>query len=209
MIMKTLSIALLALALVACGGPAAPGAPTLADPVRVTITGESPLSQLSFTVAANQSAGTAMTLAVPQSSLTLLANRGGGEIVSLSLPVPDVDVPPEDIPPEGLRLRHISLSAARVTATVVEAAPELLVLRAHLPLTVAWSMVLGDGSLYRLGDLHTEPLDLDVRVARDRGQTLATVHATCPGTCWSVDGLAQLSDARLFVQADAIVSSAN
>jgi hypothetical protein len=73
-------------------------------------------------------------------------------------------------------------------------------------LVVSWSLELEDGSLYSLGDVATDPLDLDLRVLRSDRQVLATVDARCRGACWSIDGIAQLSNAELQVQGEAAVS---
>ena len=44
--------------------------------------------------------------------------------------------------------------------------------------------------------------------SRVGGQTTATVQAACVGTCWSVDGVAKLSDGAFYLEADAAVTAA-
>src|SRR6185312_9486053 len=85
---------------------------------------------------------------------------------------------------------------------------DALEVRAMLPLSLDWSAVLADGSVYKLGTVHTAPLNVDIQVSRVGASTTATVQAACLGTCWSVDGVAKLSNGAVYLEADADVTAA-
>jgi hypothetical protein len=182
---------------------------SLAGPVKVSVAGQSSINHLSFTVSGPFAGASSMTLAVGQPALTLESAGGASRILALSMPLPDIEVTAKAMPPNGLKLRHVSLHGARAPAAIIEAAPDALELHARMPLSVSWSLELGDGSLYPLGDVASDPVDVDVRVVRNDGEALAIVQTHCLGTCWSIDGVAQLSNAELFVQGDAAIATAN
>ena len=85
---------------------------------------------------------------------------------------------------------------------------DALEVRATLPLSLDWSVVLDDGSLYPLGTVHTEPLNVDIQVSRAAGATTATVQAACLGTCFALDGVAKLSNGTVYLEAGADVTGA-
>ncbi|HWE28235.1 MAG TPA: hypothetical protein VHB97_09550, partial [Polyangia bacterium] len=133
----------------------------------------------------------------------------GAALDALSLPLGDVDVPASALPPTGLALRQLSLSADPTRAEIVDAGDDTRTLRATTPLTLHWSLQLADGTLYPLGAVATAPLALDVQIARSDGATTATatVTASCAGTCWSVAGIATLSDGAVYLAAAADVTA--
>jgi hypothetical protein len=100
------------------------------------------------------------------------------------------------------------VKAPATHAQIMYAQADALELRANLPLSLDWSMQLDDGTLYPLGTVHTEPLNLDITVVRTNGVTTATVQAACLGTCWAVDGVAKLSDGTVYLEAGAEVTAA-
>jgi hypothetical protein len=90
---------------------------------------------------------------------------------------------------------------------VLHAQADAVELEARAPLRLDWSLVLEDGSLYRLGPARTEPVKLEVQLVRDdRGVVSANVQARCEGTCWQLDGIASLSDGNIDLFADATVN---
>jgi hypothetical protein len=178
--------------------PIAPGslAPSgsLAAPVQIAA-GRVSDSRVDFTIAGGFDSARPVALTIAQPTLKLHTTTDGAELDALALPLGDIDVPAAALPPTGLQLRDLTLTADPTRAEVVHAADDALELRATVPLTLHWSLVLADGSLYPLGPVPTAPLVLDVQIARSQGQAAtATVQASCAGTCWAVDGVARLSD---------------
>ena len=80
-------------------------------------------------------------------------------------------------------------------------------MHATVPLSLDWSLLLDDGSLYPLGASRRsrEPRR---QVVHARGSTTATVQATCVGTCWALNGVAQLTNATVYLETDAGVTAA-
>ena len=76
------------------------------------------------------------------------------------------------------------------------------------PLKLEWSLLLPDGTHYRLGSVETAPVDFSIDVYRTNNGTFASVRATCPGACWAVQGIAELRDGLLVADAPAEVVSA-
>jgi hypothetical protein len=112
------------------------------------------------------------------------------------------------MPPKGLILRNLVLRADPVRAEVVHAQDDALELRAMVPLTLDWSMQLDDGSLYKLGPAQTAPVSLAVQIVRSPSGAIATLQAACRGVCWSIDGVAKLSDGIVYLDAAAEVTAA-
>jgi hypothetical protein len=192
-----------------CGGSSAPEAPaplSLAAPVTVSATGAAPRGRVSFKIQGGFTGASDVTLAMAQPTLVLRSTGERATITSLSIPLGDVDVSPETLPPTGLKLRQLVLHAERASAEVVHAEDDVLELSATTPLTLDWSLLLDDGTLYKLGSQHTDPVAVSVDVVRAATGTTATLQATCRGTCWSVAGLAQLSDGNVFLEADAAIA---
>jgi hypothetical protein len=130
-------------------------------------------------------------------------------LVSLDLPVDDMNVSAMAMPPNGLQLRNISLHIpAPATAKVVHADADSVEIKAHTPLFLSWRMVLDDGSTWALGPTRTEALDLDVSVVRTADGYTLSLDAQCPGECWTLDGIAALRDAQLNLAADVEVTPA-
>ena len=148
-----------------------------------------------------------MTVATPRLALHTTADRA--LIDALTVPLGDVTIPAAALPPHGLILRNLVVKAPATRAEILHAQDDALELRATVPLSLDWALQLDDGSLYPLGTVHTEPLELDIDVVRAGGQTTATVQAACGGTCWSVDGVATLSNGSMYLEADAEVTAAN
>jgi hypothetical protein len=126
------------------------------------------------------------------------------------LPLGDADIPASVIGPRGLKLRNMRLGITdAVAAEVVHMQPDALELHANAPLELDWSLLLADGTLYKLGPARTQPVDLDLAVVRTGdGNVTATVTAHCPGDCWSIDGVADLRDGTLYVESAAVVTPA-
>lgn len=202
-----------------CAGAQTDGAPplaparSLADPVAVALapsaaTGETVDSRVTFTIAGGFDAERPEQMSIARPQLSVHTSDGRASLDALQLPLGDIDVPAAALPPSGLKLRNLVLTAAPTRATVLHAEADALELRASLPLALAWSLQLADGSLYRLGDVRTAPLDVDIQIFRAGGRLTATVDARCPGTCWAIDGIARLSDGTVHLEADADVTAA-
>ena len=127
-------------------------------------------------------------------------SRTGGRIDALSIPLGDIDVSPETVPPDGLRLRDVVLELSSPVTGIGRVSPEgQVVLETTAPLKVGMSVVLTDGSLYRLGSSETEPASLQFVADADS----IGLRAECLGVCWRVGGLLKMSDAVIDVVAPA------
>lgn len=127
---------------------------------------------------------------------------------AVSLPLGDVTISAEALPPKGLVLKNLVVSAPATRAEILHDQENALEVRATLPLALDWSVVLDDGSLYPLGTVHTEPLNVDIQVSRSAEGTTATVQAACLGTCFALDGVAKLSNGTVYLEAGADVTGA-
>jgi hypothetical protein len=187
------------------GHPAA--GDSLDHPIQVE-TGAVDESSVSFTIQGGFASATevAMTVAKPLVKLHTTADHAWLDAVEL--PLGDVMISADALPPKGLILRNLVVKAPATHAVIMHQQADALELRAMLPLSLDWSMQLDDGSLYRLGTVHTSPINVDINVVRANGQTTATVQAACIGTCWSVDGVATLSDGVVYLEAGAEVTAA-
>jgi hypothetical protein len=189
-------------------GDAAEASQSLAAPVAIAA-GAVSNSRVEFTIAGGFAAAQSVTLTIARPTLQLHTTDAGAELDALTLPLGDIDVSAAALPPHGLALRGLTLSAGPARAERVNAADDALALRATVPLTLRWSLLLDDGTLYRLGDVATAPLVLDVQIARAAGsQATAVVQAACDGTCWALAGVARLSDGAVYLAADAEISAA-
>ncbi len=180
---------------------------SLAGPITVA-TGSVTHSSVTFTVEGGFAKPSAVMMAVAEPLLKLHTRNDRAELDAIALPLGDVTISAEALPPKGLVLRHLVIKAPATRAEVMHAQDDALELRAHLPLSLDWSLQLDDGSLYPLGTVHTSPVDVDVQLVRSDGRVTATVQASCPGTCWVDDGVAKLSDGTLYLEADADVTAA-
>lgn len=180
---------------------------SLAQPVAVT-TGSVDASDVSFTIEGGFSSATNVALTVHEPLVKLHTAGGRATLDAISLPLGDVTVSAEALPPNGLTLKNLVVSAPATHATIMHDEADALEVRATLPLALDWSVVLDDGSLYPLGTVHTEPLNVDITVSRVAGATTATVQAACLGTCFSLDGVAKLSDGKVYLEAGADVTAA-
>ncbi len=205
---RALLIATALMSLVGCAQPDTTDAQVpLASPAEVTASRAGNESRVRV-MAAGGFATRPSELAFDVQGLQLRIETGDRpQLQQLSLPLGDVTVSKDVLPPTGLMLRDLRLSIEQpVDATVVHAQQDALELSLRAPLRLDWSLVLEDGTVYALGPAHTEPVQLDVHLVRHAAGTTATVSAVCPGTCWSLDGIAQLSDGRIDLIADATVS---
>lgn len=193
--------------LAGCAGGQPAADDSLARPVDVQ-TGAVTDSQVTFTIAGGYAHPSPVTMQVGQPVLKLHTTAARAVVDGLSIPLGDVHVPAMAFPPNGLVLRNLLLKAGPAKATILQAQDDALDLRAALPLELDWSVELQDGSLYPLGPVHTAPVDVDVHVFREDGRTTAIVEAACHGTCWSVDGVATMSDGKVYLEADAQVTPA-
>jgi hypothetical protein len=178
---------------------------SLAQPVRVQ-TGAVSDSRVTFTIAGGFARPSAVQMSVARPLVTLHTTGARAELDGLELPLGDVTVPASALPPHGLVLRNLALKAGPAHAEVLHAQADALELRATLPLELDWQLQLDDGSLYTLGPAYTEPVEVDVDVVRAGGAITATVQASCRGTCWSVDGVATLSDGAVYLETAAEVT---
>jgi hypothetical protein len=179
----------------------------LTRPVSVA-TGAVAESRVSFTIAGGFAAAKQVTMTVDQPLVKLHTTGDRATLDAVELPLGDVTISADALPPKGLILRHLVVKAPATRAEILHVQDDALELRASLPLSLDWSMQLDDGSLYPLGTVHTEPLDLDIDVVRANGQTTASVQAACVGVCFAVDGVAKLSDGAIYLEADADVTAA-
>ena len=180
---------------------------SLAQPVSVA-TGTVAASDVSFTIQGGFSGATQVAMTVNEPIVKLHTTDGRATLDAIKLPLGDVDISADALPPNGLKLRNLVVSAPETRATIMYDAADALEVRATLPLALDWSVVLDDGTLYPLGTVHTSPLDVDIMVSRADGATTATVQAACSGTCWSVDGVATLSNGAVYLEAAADVTAA-
>lgn len=179
---------------------------SLAAPIAIVADAASD-SRVDFTIAGGLDGARPVTLTIAQPTLRMHTTTSGAELDALTLPLGDIDVPASALPPSGLALRQLSLSAEPTRAQIIDATDDALTLRATAPLTLHWSLELADGTLYPLGAVATAPLALDLQLARADGATTATVTASCTGTCWSVAGIATLSDGAVYLAAPATVTA--
>jgi hypothetical protein len=198
------------MALLAGCGRAAPQVEpvSFASPIDVVVA--QPATQSSVTMTARGGLAPAPTrLDLPVAELKLELQTGAHpQLAMLEVPVGDIDVSAEALPPHGLQLRDLRLAVdAPVALDVIHAQDDALELRASTPLTLHWSVVLEDGTLWPLGPTRTVPVDVEVQVVRANGQSTLTATTHCPGTCWELDGVANLSDGSLYVEAAADVTA--
>jgi hypothetical protein len=151
---------------------------------------------------------TAVQLQVSEIRLTLTTGAKP-RLYRLELPIGEVDIPADKLPPNGLQLKDLVASAeAPTNLEVMHTQADAFEVHAKSPLMLKWSAVLADGSLWPLGPAHTPPLELDIDVATSGGTTVADVHASCPGDCWTMDGVADLRDGSLCVESSVEVQPA-
>jgi hypothetical protein len=190
-----------------CAEGAAPPdltAPSLTQPLQLTAARPTAESEVSFDIS-TWGGGQKAHLAMLPSDLRLVLRTGRhGEITGLELPLADQDISAEALPPSGLMLRELQLGLDDTVELETEASTDdYLELHAEAPLRLAWSVVLADGSVYGLGPAVTTPLSFDVQVEREAGQLTARVYARCSGDCWTLDGLARISDGQIHLVAPA------
>ena len=176
-------------------------------PVQVA-TGAVAESDVSFTIQGGFASATQVAMTVQKPLVKLHTTADYAWLDAVSLPLGDVTISAAALPPKGLVLRNLVVSAPATHATVLHEQADALELRAELPLALDWSMQLEDGSLYKLGTVHTAPINVDINVVRSGGQATATVQAACLGTCWAVDGVASLSDGSVYLEAGAEINAA-
>jgi hypothetical protein len=181
-------------------------APSLQDPLEVSAAQPSADTKVSFTVASWKE-GSATRLDVAPTDLRLVFHTGKkGEITGLELPLADQDISAQAIPPNGLKLRNLQLGLDSTVELATQSSSEDFVeLHAIAPLRLAWSVVLEDGSVYALGPAITQPMAFDVELERHGDDVTARVYAKCDGDCWSLDGVAHISDGNLHLVAPATI----
>jgi hypothetical protein len=195
-------------ALVGCaeGHPAT--SDSLADSIDVQSVGAPVQSSVTFTMEGGFAGPSPVSMAVAQPLVKLHTRGDRAELDGITLPLGDVTIPAQALPPKGLVLRNLVVKAPAAHAEILHAQEDALELRAHLPLSLDWSLQLDDGTLYPLGTVHTDPINVDVQVVRSGGRVTATVQASCLGTCWSVAGVAKMSNASLYLETAAEVTPA-
>lgn len=180
---------------------------SLTQPVAVE-SGTVTESSVTFTIEGGFAQPSEVSMTVARPTLKLHTSGQGAtrfaEIEAVTLPLGDVTIPAAALPPKGLILRNLVVKTGATHATILHAEDDALELRARLPLSLEWAVQLDDGSLYQLGTVRTEPINVDVQVIRGAdGRSMATVQAACLGTCWSVDGIAKLSDGAVYLETEA------
>jgi hypothetical protein len=179
----------------------------LTQPVAVA-TSTVAASDVSFTIEGGFARATQVAMTINQPIVKLHTSDGRAMLDAISLPLGDVNVPASALPPHGLTLKNLVVSAPATRAEIMHDQADALEVRATMPLALDWSVVLDDGSLYPLGTVHTNPINVDITVSRVGASTTATVQAACIGTCWAVDGVAKLSDGAVYLEAAADVTVA-
>jgi hypothetical protein len=125
------------------------------------------------------------------------------------MPLADVEVTAAAMPPNGLALRQMRLSLRDpVNAEIVHARDNDLVLNAKTALVLHWSVKLDDGTIYKLGNVDTEVMDLNVMVTRTGDTSTTLVEARCPGACVSLDGLGEMRDGLIWAEGASVISPA-
>jgi hypothetical protein len=178
--------------------------PSLAQPLEITVAQPTAASAVSFDIASwKEDSQTHLDL-TPSDLRLVLRTGSHGEITGLEVPLADQDISAQALPPSGLMLRNLQLGLdSNAKVETMAASEDYLELHAEAPLRLAWSVVLADGSIYALGPAVTTPLSFDVQVEREAGQVTATLYALCNGVCWTIDGLARISDGQLHLVAAA------
>ena len=205
--MKSLFLLGCVAAWMGCSGGHPAASDSLAQPVSVK-SGAVAASRVTFTIEGGYKSATPVAMTVAQPLVKLHTSGDRAMLDAIELPLGDVTISADALPPKGLRLRNLIVKAPATRAQIMHAQADALELRATLPLSLDWSMQLDDGSLYPLGTVHTESLNVDIAVVRENGETTATMQAACLGTCWAVDGVAKLSDGTIYVEAGAEVTAA-
>jgi len=180
---------------------------SLAAPVQVE-TGAVAASTVSFTIEGGFANASQVAMTVDQPLVRLHTTGSSAMLDAVQLPLGDVTIPASALPPKGLILRHLVVKAPATRAEIMHVQDDALELRATLPLSLDWAMQLDDGSLYPLGTVHTEPVNVDINVVRANGRATATVQAACVGTCFAVEGVAKLSNGAIYLETDADVTAA-
>ena len=129
---------------------------------------------------------------------------------AVELPLGDVMISAEALPPKGLVLRNLVVSAPATHAEIMHDAGRTRSRCAPtLPLSLDWSVQLDDGSLYPLGTVHTEPLNVDIAVvARRRRRRRRRCRRPASAPAGRVDGVAKLSNGTVYLEAGADVTAA-
>jgi hypothetical protein len=172
-----------------CTRPSAGGGmPYLDGAIQVSAEGTRPRSMISLQRGGTlDPASTAMDVMINDAAVALHVKDGRATVDSLQLTLDNVKLPPSKDLPNGLELRDVSLQLDEpVRAKIEQAEPDALTLSVHGTLMVHSSMVLPDGTLYKLGKTPTEPGDLTVRVTVDGAKATATLDSTPQATCWSL-----------------------
>jgi len=180
---------------------------SLAAPVQVE-TGAVAASTVSFTIEGGFANASQVAMTVDQPLVRLHTTGSSAMLDAVQLTLGDVTIPASALPPKGLILRHLVVKAPATRAEIMHVQDDALELRATLPLSLDWAMQLDDGSLYPLGTVHTEPVNVDINVVRANGRATATVQAACVGTCFAVEGVAKLSNGAIYLETDADVTAA-
>ena len=196
--------------LVGCDGSAAlPALYPLSQPAQVAVDHVDPGSKVAITASGGASSQP-NALSIEVNGLKLRVHSGSKSAIDqLDMPLADVEVTKEAMPPNGIALRRLRLTLADpVAAEIVHAQDDTLVLNTKTALVLHWSMLLDDGTIYQLGDVPTEVLDLNVMVTRTGDTTSTLVEARCPGRCVTLDGLGDLRDGLVWAEGAGVVSPA-
>jgi hypothetical protein len=186
-----------------CASPNQKAETTLSEPVRISAHQATRAGQLVLTAQGNISPQpTAVQLAVGEIHLTL-ETGDRPRLVELALPIGDAQISATQLPPDGLTLKNLSASVETpVALELVHVQDDAIEARATAPIVLHWSAVLSDGTLWPLGPARTPPLELSIDVVTSGATAIADVHASCPGECWTMDGVAQMRDGTLYAESE-------
>jgi len=185
----------------------APGSQSLSGPLRIAAEEVLPSSR----VAVHEEGplnpdGTDVRLAVEAADVRVrLPARGPAVVEGFAVALADRDRAPDAHMPDGLHLRDQRLVADEPLAvTVLERDADHALLRADGRLRWEASMLLGDGTRYRLGGARTVASSMTLRVALDAdGTAHLTVEAAPAEACAEIGSLMTLSDCALTVETTA------
>jgi hypothetical protein len=196
---------------IGCGGgmvaPAMPAAPSLTRPLEVTTTQLKSDSSVAVTVSSWRE-GSAQSIAFSPSDLVMKVHTGERpRLDALELPLGNVDIGAGALPPSGLKLRDLSLGIdGAVDAQAESTSDDMVKLHVTAPLRLAWSVELADGTVHALGPAVTEPLAFDIELERKGAAVTTSLSASCPDTCWTIDGLARLDGGQVHLAGDATLT---
>jgi hypothetical protein len=181
----------------------------LSQPVVVTTAAVLPSSMLTLhRGGALDPIGQDVSATIVGVDLRLLADAQGATLEMLRIPLGDVDIPPSATLPDGVHLRDLKLETAGPLKTeVVARTAQSLATTAVGALKLSMSLLLADGSRYRLGATSTADATFTLKIEEASRVRHATLDAALGDECWRVDGLYTFSHCALHLDAEADIAS--